>query len=77
MNNVGIYQTEKFTAYIYHTKIVICTKYQSFKIVYEDRTGKAWLKKLKADIRLGTIKTVSDMPAGGKSLLWQNCSRPH
>lgn len=76
MDNVGIYRTKKFTAYIYPRNIVICTKYQAFRISYLTRSHKCLLDDLSIAIMRGRIKTLADLQTFNGVLVWENCSQP-
>lgn len=73
--DVGIYKTEKYTAYLYPTKIVICSKMQCFKIV-QDRYNESLMNDLKLSILRGEIKRIDELRDYGGKLKWLNCYRP-
>lgn len=73
--NVGIYETKKYTAYIYPTKIVICTRLQCMKVV-QDRYNESLLNDLKLSILRGEIKRIDELRDYGGRLKWLNCYRP-
>lgn len=73
--NVGIYKTEKYTAYLYPTKIVISTRLQAFKVV-QDRSNESLINDMKLSILRGDIKRIDELRDYEGKLEWLNCSKP-
>jgi len=75
MQDVGVYNTEKLEFFMYPTKIIVCTKYQCFRVSYNEYKQVVYLNNLKLDILAGRIKSVVDIAEYTK-LKWENCERP-
>lgn len=75
MIDVGVYETEKYTAYIYPKSIVICTSFQCFRIT-SDRYKTAYIDMLVHEIIKGKIKRMDDFKTYNGELTWSNCGRP-
>lgn len=75
MIDVGVYQTNKYIAYIYIDSIVICTNLQCFR-VRSDRYSEYYIDQLKLDILNGKVTTLSDLKDYGGKLKWNNCYKP-
>lgn len=76
MLNVAVYESEKFTAYLYPKKIVVCTKKQCFRITYDIFTNKHVMDTLKIAMLDGAIKTIPDIADFCVELKWVNCGKP-
>lgn len=74
MDNVGVYTTAKYTAYIYPKKIIICTNMQCFRISYEQYQNQVYLDSLKLGILSGEIDSIYDFNTMGGRLKWNHCS---
>lgn len=75
MLGVGIYQTKSYTAYIYKTKLVICTPLCCFRVVPTNKNNHDTLNQLKLDILNGHINRLDDMPSSG-GIVWEASNRP-
>lgn len=72
---MGIYKTEKYTAYIYPKSIVVCTGFQCFRIS-ADRYKEMYIDMLVHEIMKGKVKRLDDFRTYNGELVWSNCSRP-
>lgn len=61
MINVGVYQTPKYTAYIYPKNIVVVTKYQAFRIANTNPKDRIFLDELALDLIHGRIQSFCDL----------------
>lgn len=75
-NGVAIYRSESYSAYIYQKSIVICTKYQAFRISYKARSSRVFLDELALDIMDGKIGTLCDLKDFNGELRWNHTSIP-
>lgn len=75
IEDVGIYKTLRYTAYIYPKKIIICTHLQSFRIVCENYQSYVYLNHLKLAIINGEIRTITQIAehTEKEKLKWENC----
>lgn len=76
MLNVAVYQSKNYTAYLYPKKIVICNKYQCFRVNYDGFKNKQYIDILKMAILDGVIHTPSDIADLSTELIWSDCGRP-
>ena len=75
MDNVGIYRTTKYMAYLYSDHIVICTNLQCVRIA-PMRYSETYINLLKLAIINGEVANVSDLVTHNGRLTWNNCSKP-
>lgn len=72
MQNVGVYETERYTAYIYHNKVLICTRLQTFRITTIQPCSKEALNSLKIDILNGKVKNIGELGTKEGKLKWEH-----
>lgn len=75
MQSVGVYHSDKYTAYFYPRSIVITTKYQSIRIS-ADRYNGHLLELLIVHILRGKIKRMDELRDYQGALIWTACTRP-
>lgn len=76
MNSVGVYRSNKYTAYIYPKSVVICTNLQCVRITCGMWQNKHLLDSLIIDILRGKVVKLSDLKDCEGLLTWTHTSKP-
>lgn len=74
MKNVGVYESKDLVFYMYPKKIVVSTRLQSFRIIYDDYKHRRIMDRLKVEIISGRVNTIPDIADYCENnLVWENC----
>lgn len=73
---VAVYETPRYTAYIYPRSIVISTKYQAFRITCSAWQNQACIDEIILNIIKGKVYALSELRDFNGMLRYQTCNKP-